>query len=145
VPRAKIPAWIAPGEPFEGKGASGVAVVLDPTPSAVGGFFCLLSGVALVLLSPQPSAPPLATWPEGITSTAVRLSFPRLGLPPPGPLMAARDVAVASYVLRKTPRVVPCILLPMLPWVRSRLGGSGASWAMRRNYGDPAGASACAD
>ncbi len=145
MPRARIPAWISLGEPFEGKRASGVAVMLDLTPSAVGGVFCLLSSVALVLLSPQPSAPPLATWPEGIASTAARLSFPRLGLPPPGPLMAARDVAVASYVLRKTPRVVLCILLPMLPWVRSCLGGSGASWALRRKYGDPAGASACAD
>ena len=111
----------------------------------LGLFFCLLSGVALVLLSPQPSAPPLATWPEGIAAMAVRLSFPRLGLPPPGPLMAARDVAVASDVLRNTPPVVPCLLLPMLPWVRRRLGGSGASGALRRNYGDPAGASACAD
>ena len=140
MPRARIPAWIAPGEPFEGKRASGVAVMLDLTPSAVGVF---LSSVALVLLSSQPSAPALATWPEGIASTAARL--PLLGLPPPGPLMAARDVAVASYVLRKTPRVVPCLLLPMLPLGRSRLGGSGASWALRRNYGDPAGASTCAD
>jgi len=81
MPRATIPAEISPGEPFEGKRASGVAVRLALTPSAVG----RLSHVALVLFS-QPSAPPLATWPEGITSTAARLSFPRLGLPSTGPL-----------------------------------------------------------
>ena len=80
---AKLPAWMAPGEPCEGKRARGVAVMLDLTPSAVGG--CLLSRVALVLFSPPPSAPPLASWPEGIASTAARWSFPRLGLPPPGP------------------------------------------------------------
>ena len=78
--RAKIPAEISLGEPFEGKRASGVAVRLALTPSAVG----RLSRVALVLLSPQPSAPPLATWPEGIASTAAHLSF--LSLPPTGPL-----------------------------------------------------------
>ena len=138
-----MPAWIAPGEPCEGKRASGVAVMLALTPSAVGGSVSWL--VSLSCSSPQPSAPPLATWPEGIASTAARLSFPLLDLLLSGRLLAARDVAVASYVLRQTPRVVPCILLPMLPLGRSRLGGSGASWALRRNYGDPAGASACAD
>src|SRR5215472_10801912 len=80
--RAKIPAEISLGEPFEGKRASGVAVRLALTPSAVG----RLSRVALVRLSPQPSAPPLAPWPEGIASTAAHLSFLRLSLPPTGPL-----------------------------------------------------------
>src|SRR5262252_4471122 len=66
MPRATIPAEISPGEPFEGKRARGVAVRLA--------------------LTPPPSAPPLAIWPEGIASTAARLSFPCLGLPPTAPL-----------------------------------------------------------
>jgi hypothetical protein len=56
---------------------------------------------------------------------------------------ARMDDAVSSCVLRAQLLVAPYAMSPMLPLVRSRLGGPGASWEMRRNYGDLAGSSPC--
>jgi hypothetical protein len=63
VPRARIPVWISTGELFEGTGTSGVAVVLDPDPQAVGIFFCLLAAVCLCVLLEIPRIVPCAMLP----------------------------------------------------------------------------------
>jgi len=65
VPRARIPAWIAPGEPCEGKRASGVAVMLALTPSAVGGSVSWL--VSLSCSSPPSHR--LLRWPPGLRAS----------------------------------------------------------------------------
>src|SRR5258706_166037 len=56
---------------------------------------------------------------------------------------ARMDAAVSSCVLRAQLRVAPYAMSPRLPLVRSRLGGPGASWDMRRKYCDPARSSSC--
>src|SRR5262245_40697826 len=51
-PQARTPAWFSTGEPFEGKGASDVVVVLEPQPHEVGVFaVSYLQSLAFLCLS----------------------------------------------------------------------------------------------
>ncbi len=115
VPRARTSAWISTGEPFEGKGASGVAVVLDPNPQAVGVFFCLLSAVALVRVSARKLAPLQARWPEGPPTQRCARRCRDWACRFLAPSCPGRNAAVCLCVLLEIPRVVPCAMLLMLP------------------------------
>jgi hypothetical protein len=127
------------------RGEKGKRRCCDACPHPVrggGAVSCLVS-----LSCASPPSPRLLRWPPSLRASPPRrrVCRSRAWACRSLALSAAREVPGALYVLRKTPRVVPCRLVPMRPWARSRLGGSGTSWAIRRNYDDPASASACAD